>query len=310
MLIEIVTSALNEEKNIAELCSQLKEIFEEENNYQWRLTIFDNGSTDNTWNEIVLRASQDARITGFQMSRTFNFDHALSAGVEQSNADALILMTSDLQDQPKIISKFLRAWESGSDHVVARVIKRSEMSLLRKFLTKIFYVFSNWATNDLIQENVSDFRLMDRKVYQSFREMRERYRFTRGMIAWTGFKTTYIDIERPPRFSGRTKAKYPSLMLFGIKGILSNSSKPLNYVSILGVLLSTISIFSIFVFIYFWVANGVPFRGFGTLLGFLLLTFSIQIFVVGVIGQYVGLIHEEVHNRPLYFIKQKFQKNQ
>jgi len=308
MIVEVVTSAFNEEKNIAELCSQLKEIFAEEKNYEWRLTIFDNGSTDNTWNEIVLSASQDSRITGFQMSRTFNFDHALSAGVEQSTADALILMTSDLQDPPRIIPKFLRAWESGSDHVVARVIKRSEMSILRKFMTKIYYLFSNWATNNLIQENVSDFRLMDRKVYQSFREMKERYRFTRGMIAWTGFKATYVDIERPPRFSGKTKAKYPSLIFFGLRGILSNSSKPLNYVSVLGILLSTISIFSIFIFIYFWVTNGVPFGGFGTLLGFLLLTFSIQIFVVGILGQYVGLIYEEVQNRPLYFIKQKFEK--
>lgn len=308
MLVEVVTSAFNEEKNIAELCSQLKEIFAEEKNYEWRLTIFDNGSTDNTWNEIVLSASEDSRITGFQMSRTFNFDHALSAGVEQSTADALILMTSDLQDPPRIIPKFLRAWESGSDHVVARVIKRSEMSILRKFMTKIYYLFSNWATNNLIQENVSDFRLMDRKVYQSFREMKERYRFTRGMIAWTGFKTTYVDIERPPRFSGKTKAKYPSLIFFGLRGILSNSSKPLNYVSVLGILLSTISIFSIFIFMYFWVTNGVPFGGFGTLLGFLLLTFSIQIFVVGILGQYVGLIYEEVQNRPLYFIKQKFEK--
>ena len=308
MLVEVVTSAFNEEKNIAELCSQLKEIFAEEKNYEWRLTIFDNGSTDNTWNEIVLSASEDSRITGFQMSRTFNFDHALSAGVEQSTADALILMTSDLQDPPRIIPKFLRAWESGSDHVVARVIKRSEMSILRKFMTKIYYLFSNWATNNLIQENVSDFRLMDRKVYQSFREMKERYRFTRGMIAWTGFKTTYVDIERPPRFSGKTKAKYPSLIFFGLRGILSNSSKPLNYVSVLGILLSTISIFSIFIFMYFWVTNGVPCGGFGTLLGFLLLTFSIQIFVVGILGQYVGLIYEEVQNRPLYFIKQKFEK--
>jgi glycosyltransferase involved in cell wall biosynthesis len=308
MLVEVVTSALNEEKNIAELFSQLKEIFEVENKYEWRLTIFDNGSTDNTWNEIVLGASQDVRIIGFQMSRTFNFDHALSAGIEQSNADALILMTSDLQDPPNVISQFLRAWESGSDHVVARVLKRAEMSILRKFLTKIYYLFSNWATNDLIQENVSDFRLMDRKVYQSFREMKERYRFTRGMIAWTGFNTTYIDIERPPRFSGKTKAKYPSLIFFGLKGILSNSSKPLNYVSVLGMVLSTVSIFSIFIFIYFWLTNGVPFGGFGTLLGFLLLTFSIQIFVVGVLGQYIGLIYEEVQNRPLYFIKQKFEK--
>jgi hypothetical protein len=182
------------------------------------------------------------------------------------------------------------------------------MSLFRKFLTKIFYKLSNWATDTLIQENVSDFRLMDKKVYESFRKMKESYRFTRGMIAWTGFNTHFIDIERPKRYSGKTKAKYPSLIYFGLRGILSNSSKPLNFVSIIGIFLSSTSIFIILVFTYFWITRGVPFGGFGTLLGFMLLAFSILIFILGLLGQYISLIYEEVQNRPLYLIKQKFEK--
>jgi hypothetical protein len=113
-------------------------------------------------------------------------------------------------------------------------------------LTKLFYRFSNWATNDLIEQNISDFRLLDRKVYEAVLQLKEKYRFTRGLISWTGFKTEVVEIDRPKRFSGSTKTKYGPLIYFGVRSILVNSTKPLNFVSYVGVFTSILSLASIF----------------------------------------------------------------
>jgi glycosyltransferase involved in cell wall biosynthesis len=302
--VEIISSALNEEEAIFELYERLRGVFLVEDNYSWKLVIFDNGSSDSTWTKILSLSTIHSNVVGYRMSRTFSLDAAFTAGMQQAKSDIAIIMASDLQDPPEAIPLLLREWENGFPHVAVRVFKRNEMSRFRKLLTSIFYKISNWASEGMIPENVSDFRLMDKVVYSAVNQMQERNRFMRGLISWTGFPTTFVDVERPARYSGRTKTKYKELIKFSIKGIFANSSKPISYISLSGFILSGLSIIAVVFFSAFWLLRGVPFAGYGTIVGLIFLTFSLTIAVLGVIAEYISLIYAEVRSRPHSFIWQ------
>ena len=307
--VEVISSAFNEEEAIFELYERLSKVFEQEKNYTWKFVIFDNGSTDSTWEKILSLSSGHSNITGYRMSRMFTLDAAFTAGMQQAAGDIAIIMASDLQDPPETIPLLLREWESGIPHVAVRVSKRNEMSNSRKLLTKIFYKISNWASDGMIPENVSDFRLMDKIVYSAVNQMQERNRFMRGLIAWTGFPTVFVEIERPARHSGRTKTSYYGLIKFSIKGIFANSNKPISFISLSGFALSGLSLLSVLFFSALWLLNGVPFAGYGTIVGLIFLTFSLTLAVLGVIAEYVSLIYTEVRSRPHSFIWEKISSD-
>jgi polyisoprenyl-phosphate glycosyltransferase len=296
--VDIITSALNEEAAILELYSRIRNVMENESEYSWRLIVFDNGSTDQTWMKICCISENDRRVKGFRMSRTFSLDAALTAGLHMAKGDVVILMASDLQDPPEILPELLRQWEKGFLQVLVRIKKRSQMSILRKLLTKIFYKISNWSSSGMIPENVSDFRLIDKKVYLAVNDMQERNRFMRGLISWTGFPTTYIEIDRPKRHSGTTKTKYLDLIRFSIKGILANSTKPISFISTFGFIVSGAAFVMTLVLSGFWILYDVPFAGFGTIVGIVILSFSLTAAILGIIAEYIGLIYVEAQQRP------------
>jgi dolichol-phosphate mannosyltransferase len=296
--VDVISSALNEEDAILELYERLNKVFSEEHNYSWKLIIFDNGSIDSTWEKILQISSNHLNVVGYRMSRTFSLDAAFTAGLHQATADLAIIMASDLQDPPEVISSLLRKWETGTPHVVVRITKRAELSYFKNRMTKAFYRITNWASDGMIPENVSDFRLMDRKVYSAVNEIKERNRFMRGLIAWTGFPTEFIEIERPRRTTGITKASYLQLIRFAFQSILASSEKPIKYISTAGFCLSGLSLFSIVVFSILWILTGVPFAGYGSIVALIFLTFSLTIGVLGVIAEYISLIYIEVKSRP------------
>jgi dolichol-phosphate mannosyltransferase len=295
--ITVVTSCLNEAKNVEELYRRLKNVFNKEK-YLWNLIIFDNGSKDKTWDEILALSRTNKNIVGYRMSRTFSLDAVFTSGLLECTGDAVIMMASDLQDPPETIPALLRCWERGVPHVAVKIKDRAEMSKTRRVLTKNFYRISKWASDGLIPENVSDFRLMDQAVYKAVNELTERNRFMRGLVAWTGFPTEFVEIERPPRFSGRSAANYPGLIRFALQGIFANSIKPLSAISILGVISALLSVLSLLFFIPYWILTGVPFAGFGTIIGFIALGFSIIVLMLGLLAEYLGLVYGEVKMRP------------
>jgi dolichol-phosphate mannosyltransferase len=224
-------------------------------------------------------------------------------GLDESESDAVVLMASDLQDEPEIIEKFLVKWEEGFDQVVAKVIKKSHVPFVRKVLSLWFYKIANKLTAEMIPRNVSDFRLMSRDMYIAVRGLREKNRFLRGLIAWTGFRTAIIEIDRPARFAGNSKYEEVNLkkvIYWATSAILSHTTVPLNIISAAGLVLSCFSFIGVFLSSVFWVIYGVPFAGFGTIVGILFLGFSVLLLAIGVIAQYLGLIYEEVKNRPIY----------
>lgn len=296
--ITIISSALNEELALDNFFQRIIKIMDHERSYFWSCVFFDNGSTDNTWSLISKWARNDMRITGFGMSRTFALDAALSAGLQLTDADAVIVMTSDLQDPPEVIPELLRAWEKGYPHVVVRITKREAISRLRRLLTSSFYKLNEWASDGLIPRNVSDFRLMDKLVYKHVRQIPESGRFLRGVVAWTGFPTFFVDLERPDRHSGKSKVAYSNLIRYSIQGMLSFSKKPINAITRLAFICSAMSLVMVAMLSTLWFSKGVPFAGFGTIVGLMFLIFSLTTLILSVIAEYISLIYTEVRSQP------------
>ena len=303
--LDIITSAYNEEECLPELFKRINKVMRGESEYDFRLIVIDNGSIDRTWDLICRESEINNKVVGVRMSRNFSLDSAFTCGLDYANADVAIVMTSDLQDPPEAIPQLLRKFEEGYDQVLAKILKRESVPLLRRLLSKIFYKLAKAMTSGMLPESVSDFRLVNKRTYSAIRRLRESHRFLRGIGAWVGFKTTNIDIERPPRFAG--ESKWLGMSFFRVvgvasKSILAYSAQPLAWVSILGLSMSALSIFGLFVLVIFWIIFGVPFAGFGSLIGVMVLGFSLTMFAIGILAQYLGLIYEEVKQRPLYLV--------
>jgi dolichol-phosphate mannosyltransferase len=235
-------------------------------------------------------------------------DGGLTAGLDYIKGDACILMTADLQDPPELISTFLRKWEEGYENIYGIVTKREGTGPIRTMNSKLFYWLAGKLTDGQIPRNASDFRLVDKKVYQAVRGMTERNRFVRGLFAWAGFKSIGIPMARPPRFGGVSNAHTFKVLDLAFKGIFAHSYKPLRMITVFGVVLSAISFISIVPLFFLWVFVGVPFAGFGTLVGLFLLIFGIVSLMLGVLSEYVGLIYEEVKARPNYLVSEFLEK--
>jgi len=303
--LDIITSAYNEEDCLPELFRRISEVMDSETSYAYRVLVIDNGSHDKTWALINKASKSDSRVIGIRMSRNFSLDSAFTCGLDYATADLAIIMTSDLQDPPEAIPLFLRKYEDGYDQVLAKIIKKDSVPLLRRLLSKVFYRLANGMTSGMLPESVSDFRLVNKRTYSAIRRLRESHRFLRGLGAWVGFNTTHIEIDRPPRFAG--ESKWLGMSFFKVVGvasrsILAYSAQPLAWVSMLGLSLSIISIFGLLVLAVLWIAFGVPFAGFGSLIGIIILGFAITMFSIGILAQYLGLIYEEVKQRPLYLV--------
>jgi glycosyltransferase involved in cell wall biosynthesis len=305
--IDIISSALNEEDCIDEFLNQVSKVMSTITEYSYRILIMDNGSKDNTWNHIVRMSESDPSVVGIQMSRTFSFDAALTCGLDYATADFVVLMTSDLQDPPSLIPVLVSEVEKGFDQVVVSVAKRQGVPLPRRLLSKLFYRTANWITNGLIPENVSDFRIMNRRTYSALRSLRESHRFLRGLGAWVGFKTGVVSIERPPRFAGQSKWLGISLgrVLFqAMQGILAHSTRPLQWLAVTSFVLGALAVFIIPFLVAFWVFFGVPFTGFGWITTLIISSFAIIMFTLATISMFITLIYEEVKGRPLYVVRE------
>ena len=304
MKIQVVTSALNEEDCIKEYCQQMRNLFELHNNYEWELLFFDNGSKDKTWELIKSEAKSDSRFTALRMSRTFDLDNAFSAGLDLADADAVILMASDLQDPPLIISKFIEKWELGAKHVVAKVNNRKNLRLTMKIGTKTFYWLSHKLTDGLIPQNVSDFRLLDKKVYTVVKSMREQHRWLRATIAWTGFQPDVINFDRPERFAGRSNVTIKKIFPVALRALLAFSAKPVIWLFNFALFAIVCSILLTISLAIFWVSRGVPFSGFGWIILVMIIGFSFNFSMIALLAQYVSLNYNESKNRPLYILSE------
>lgn len=310
--LEIITSAFNEEECLPELFNRLEIVMAEEKDYDYRILVIDNGSFDKTWEFIKSVVKKDRRVRGYRMSRNFALDAAFTCGLDHATSDIAIIMTSDLQDPPEAIPQLLRKYEEGFDQVLVKITSRDSVPFTRKILSKLFYRIASRMTEGMLPESVSDFRLVNRKTYEAIRRMRESHRFLRGLGSWVGFRTTQIELERPPRFAGQSKwlgMSLTAVVAQASRSILAYSATPLLWVSMLGILLSAFSFITLVCLAIFWVVSGVPFAGFGTIVSLIFLGFSLTMLCIGILAQYLGLVYEEVKQRPLYIVTEMTAKD-
>ena len=304
-LVSIIIPAYNETDCVDELASRLTLIFDAESNYDFECVIIENGSIDDTYDKLVAINAKDARFKILQLARNFRMDGGLTAGLSVIKGDACVLMTADLQDPPELIPDFLRLWEQGYENVYGVVTERQGTGLIRKFNSKMFYVLANSLTDGRVTKNASDFRLVDKKVYESVRSMEERNRFVRGLFSWVGFKSIGVPMVRAPRHGGVSNAHTFKVIDLAFKGIFAHSYKPIKLISILGFALTAFAALFIVWTIIAALTLGVPFSGYGTLLCTMLLGFGVVTLLLGVIGEYVALIYEEVKARPNFIVSNK-----
>jgi len=307
-LISLIVPAYNEEDCVEELARRLKAVFDSESQYEFEAVIVENGSLDSTWMKLQNIAEQDSRFKILKLSRNFRMDGGLTAGLDHIKGDACVLMTADLQDPPELIPKFLRYWEQGYENIYGVITKREGTGPIRTMNSKLFYWLAGKLTDGRIPRNASDFRLVDKKVYIAVKGMTERNRFVRGLFAWAGFSSIGVPMERPPRFGGVSNAHTLKVLDLAFKGIFAHSYKPLRLITVFGFILSALSFISILPLFFLWLFVGVPFAGFGTLVGLFLLVFGIVSLMLGILSEYVGLIYEEVKARPNYLVSEFLER--
>jgi dolichol-phosphate mannosyltransferase len=303
--IALVIPAYNETDCVDELAKRLAAVFESEPAYDFEAIIVENGSVDDTMEKLLKINAADGRFRILQLARNFRMDGGLTAGLSVVDADAVVLMTADLQDPPELIPTFIRKWEEGWENVYGVVTKRTGTSPLRAFNSRAFYWLAGKLTDDRIVSNASDFRLLDRGAYEAVRSMEERNRFVRGLVSWVGFKSIGIPMVREPRFGGVSNAHSLKVIDLAFKGIFAHSYVPLRIITLTGFAVSVIALVTLVVLFVRFVAFGVPFAGFGTLISVMLIGFGVLTLLLGVIGEYVGLIYEEVKQRPNFIIARK-----
>ncbi len=302
--IEVIAPVFNEEECVKEFIEQCVAVFHSIPAYSWKLILIENGSTDTSWRIINEMMQKYSEVSCIKLSRNFGMDGGLTAGISMATADAIVLMASDLQDPPSAIPLFVKLWEEGYDNVYGIVTKRGGVSLLRRMNSQIFYFVANRLTGNLIPRNVSDFRLLSRRMYLALDSMRESNRVMRGMIAWLGFKAKGIDVARESRFAGSSKAHSWRVIGIGVRAILANSLVPLRLISLLGFFVSAGSLISLIFTTCLFLFYGVPFPGFGTLISVILLMFGILFLILGILSEYIGMIYSEVKNRPNFVIQE------
>ena len=301
-LITIIVPAYNEEACVEELARQLTAVFAVNDRYDFETLIIENGSVDRTWEILQSVNARDPRFKVIRLARNFRMDGGITAGLHYAVGDAVVFMTADLQDPPELITEFIKKWEEGYENIYMHVLKRRGTGPIRSFNSQAFYWLAGKLTDNRIPKNVSDYRLLDRKVYEAVRDMKERNRFVRGLVAWVGFKSIGVEAERAERFGGVSNAHSLKVIDLAFKGIFSHSYIPLKLITMTGVVLSLTSFLSLAVFTYVWVFIGVPFAGFGTLMSVAVLAFGTLTFMLGIIAEYLGLIYEEVKGRPNFIV--------
>jgi glycosyltransferase involved in cell wall biosynthesis len=264
------------------------------------------GSRDETLNILIALIQQDSRIKVIDLSRNFGKEIAMTAGLDEANGDAVIIIDADLQDPPELIEEMVKTWREGFDVVYAKRIERKGESFIKRTTAHLFYKLINKISDDEIPENVGDFRLMSRQAVDALNQVRERKRFMKGLFAWIGFPQKAIEYSRDPRFAGETSWNYKKLIKFAIEGISSFTQEPLRLASYAGFMTA----FGAFVLgLYFIIKTlifGEAIQGFPTLITVILFFSGVQLLSIGILGEYIGHMFIESKQRPLYFIKNKY----
>jgi dolichol-phosphate mannosyltransferase len=304
-IISLVVPVFNEEAVLPELYRRASQVLEQVGE-PWELVLVDDGSKDNSAKVIAELHQSDTRVKGISFSRNFGFQEAVTAGLAHTQGDVVVLSDADLQDPPEIIPEMIDKWREGYDVVYGVRIHREGETWFKKITAKVFYRIIHRITSVDIPLDTGDFRLMDRRVVNAILRMPERNRFLRGMVPWVGYKQAGVYYERQARFAGESKFNSVRQMLpFAIDAITSFSYFPLQLATILGFAIAAISLLAIVVVVLLrLLGSHQELTGQATTLVAVLFLGGVQLISLGIIGEYLGRIYDEVKGRPLYLINE------
>lgn len=301
--LSVVVPVFNEEENLQELYQRLTNVLANAV-ASWEILFVDDGSQDRSWEVIKGLAERDARVWGLRFSRNFGHQMAFACGLDHAQGEAVVIMDADLQDPPELIPQLLAKHREGFEVVYAVRAARHGETLFKKLTAKLFYRLLARITSVHIPLDTGDFRLMGKRAVEAFRRLPERHRFTRGLVAWLGFPQTGVPYERAPRHAGTSKYPLRKMLRFALDAITSFSHVPLQLATWLGFAVSGFAFLYILVVLALKFA-GISWPGYTSLMAAILFLGGVQLVMVGLLGEYVGRIYDEVKHRPLYLVAER-----
>jgi glycosyltransferase involved in cell wall biosynthesis len=305
--LSLVVPVFNEAEAVAIFLERIRNVFDGNASLRLEVVFINDGSTDGTLERLLALQTQDARVRIIDLSRHFGKEAALAAGLQTSTGQVVVPIDVDLQDPPELVLEMLEKWREGFDAVLGRRIHRGTDTLAKRLSATWFYRIHNWLSDLQLPENVGDFRLLDRVVVNALNSLPESHRFMKGLFAWAGFNTAYVDYARPERVAGSSKFNGWRLWNFALEGITSFSTVPLRIWTYVGFAVALLSFFyglriAVNVFLH-----GIDVAGYASI--FVAVTFlgGLQLMGIGVIGEYLGRTYHESKRRPVYLVRRLFE---
>ena len=304
--ISIIAPFFNEEESLPIFLEEVLNIVEEHAEYNFEIIFIDDGSTDNSLVFLKEKAKENKNIIVLELSRNFGKEAALTAGIDMAVGSAIIPIDVDLQDPPILIKKMIKQWESGSDVVLAKRENRLNENFLKRISASFFYkIYSFFVGNSKIS-NVGDFRLIDKRVVDNIKNLKEKNRYMKGLLSWPGFSSTEIPYTRNKRKAGKSKFTFLKLLNLGFEGVTSFSVLPLKFFTFIGFVGIIFSFFFAIIILFQKIFYENFIEGYAFLILLILFFGSFQLLGIGILGEYIGKIYIETKNRPIYIIKQRY----
>lgn len=306
-LLSVIVPCYNEEESVADFYTELMKNsgFFEEKELELELLYIDDGSKDKTAEEVKKLREKDERVHLISFSRNFGKEAGIYAGLQNAKGDYLVVMDVDLQDPPSLLPEMFQYIEQGYDSVATRRVTRKGEPVLRSFFARMFYRLMRKISSTEIVDGARDYRLMTRQVADAILSMKEYNRFTKGIYGWVGFQTKWLEFENVERKKGETKWSFWKLLLYSLEGIVAFSTAPVTFAAIMGVLFCVLAFLLIIVIVVRTALFGDPVAGWPSLVCIISLISGVQLFCLGIVGQYVSKTYLEVKERPIYIVKEK-----
>ena len=299
--VTILLPAYNEEASFPLIAKCMEQVMSENSNYEWEFLMVNDGSTDNTLQQMAKLHQTDSHYNYIDLSRNYGKEMAMMAGFDYATGDALIIMDADMQHPVDVIPEMLKYWEEGYDDVYAQR-QNSHESWLKRKTSQWYYKLLQSLTRVPIQKDTGDFRLLDRSCVEALKQMRESERNTKGMYSWIGFRKKGIYYQQQERQEGKSKWSVMSLVNLALTGIMSYTTAPLRLASVLGLVVSLVAFLYLIYIIIVTILYGDPVRGYPTIMVTVLFLGGVQLLSLGILGEYLGRVFNEVKRRPGYFV--------